>query len=85
MALTTMAKNRNSGLGRGLDAIFLDNAGEEPKSGVTMLRVSEIEPRPDQPRKILSPRRLRHLPIQLRRTEFFSRFLSVPERMAFIR
>lgn len=46
-----MAKNRNSGLGRGLDAIFLDNAGEEPKSGVTMLRVSEIEPRPDQPRK----------------------------------
>ena len=55
MALTTMAKNRNSGLGRGLDAIFLDNAGEEPKSGVTMLRVSEIEPRPDQPRKNFEP------------------------------
>ena len=48
-----MAKNRNSGLGRGLDAIFLDNAGEEPKSGVTMLRVSEIEPRPDQPLSLI--------------------------------
>lgn len=47
-----MAKNKNSGLGRGLDAIFLDNSSEEPGAGVTMLRISEIQPRADQPRKL---------------------------------
>ena len=42
----------NKGLGRGLDAIFLDNIGEEKTSGGTRtLRISEIEPRSDQPRK----------------------------------
>lgn len=46
-----MAKNKNTGLGRGLDAIFLDNTTEESGHGVTMLRLSDIEPRPDQPRK----------------------------------
>lgn len=46
-----MAKNKNTGLGRGLDAIFLDNATEESGKGVTMLRLADIEPRPDQPRK----------------------------------
>ena len=46
-----MAKNKNTGLGRGLDAIFLDNTTEESGRGVTMLRLSDIEPRPDQPRK----------------------------------
>ena len=42
-------KPKNTGLGRGLDAIFLDNTVES--SGVTMLRTSDIEPNPDQPRK----------------------------------
>lgn len=46
-----MAKNKNTGLGRGLDAIFLDNTTEESGRGVTMLRLSDIEPRPVQPRK----------------------------------
>ncbi len=46
-----MAKNKNTGLGRGLDAIFLDNTTEESGRGVTRLRLSDIEPRPDQPRK----------------------------------
>lgn len=46
-----MAKNKKTGLGRGLDAIFLDNTTEESGRGVTMLRLSDIEPRPDQPRK----------------------------------
>ena len=44
-----MAKNKNTGLGRGLDAIFLDNTTDESGRGVTMLRLSDIEPRPDQP------------------------------------
>ena len=45
-----MAKQKNTGLGRGLDAIFLDNSVEET-GGPRMLRVSEMEPNPDQPRK----------------------------------
>ncbi len=43
-----MAK-KNS-LGRGLDSLFLEN-DETEKSSVSMLRVSEIEPNPTQPRK----------------------------------
>lgn len=43
-----MAKKQ--ALGRGLDNIFGDNSTEE-KNGVTMLRISEVEPRADQPRK----------------------------------
>ena len=45
-----MAKAKNSGLGRGLDAIFLDNSVDESGS-VIMLRLSDIEPNPQQPRK----------------------------------
>lgn len=45
-----MPKSKNTGLGRGLDAIFADNSMEDGK-GVSMLRISEIEPNPDQPRK----------------------------------
>lgn len=43
-----MAKKQ--ALGRGLGNIFDDNVTEE-KSGVTTLRISEVEPRADQPRK----------------------------------
>ena len=45
-----MAGKMKTGLGRGLDSIFLDNAA--PTSGGTSLvRVSELQPRKDQPRK----------------------------------
>ena len=40
------------GLGRGLDSIFVDNAiEEETGSGVRTLRMAEIDPKADQPRK----------------------------------
>ena len=45
-----MAKNKNTGLGRGLEAIFLENSVDE-SSSVSMLRISDIEPNPDQPRR----------------------------------
>lgn len=45
-----MAKPKNTGLGRGLEAIFLDNTVDE-SGNVTMLRLSDIEPNPDQPRR----------------------------------
>ena len=44
-----MAKNK--GLGRGLDAIFSDNSIEQNSEAATKLRISDIEPRKDQPRK----------------------------------
>lgn len=47
-----MAKNK--GLGRGLDAIFLDNAvddGGEAKNGILSVSVSQIDPKIDQPRR----------------------------------
>ncbi len=47
-----MAKTKTSGLGRGLDSIFLENSIEENAGGgVTVMRLSEIEPNPTQPRK----------------------------------
>lgn len=47
-----MAKNK--GLGRGLDAIFLDNAIDddgEAKNGVLSVSISQIDPKIDQPRR----------------------------------
>ena len=47
-----MAKNK--GLGRGLDAIFLDNAVDdrgEAKNGVLSVSITRIDPKIDQPRR----------------------------------
>lgn len=41
---------RKGGLGKGLEALFAENAAEEPGRVVT-LRVADIEPNRDQPRK----------------------------------
>ena len=47
-----MAKPKKSGLGKGLDALFLDNAPEETEeSGSLTVRLSEIEPNRGQPRR----------------------------------
>lgn len=49
-----MPKKKNSGLGRGLDAIFLDNTLEEGVSSeneIRHLRISLVDPKSDQPRK----------------------------------
>ena len=53
-----MAKKK--GLGRGMDAIFLDNSPTESDKATT-LRVSEIEPRRSQPRKSFDPESLSEL------------------------
>ncbi len=59
-----MAK-KNSGLGRGLDAIFLDNTRtrEEEKinTGVNSLRISLVDPKTDQPRKYFDKEALEEL------------------------
>ena len=50
-----MAKKKNSGLGRGLDAIFLDNtldnSSESSENKISTLKLSLIDPKGDQPRK----------------------------------
>lgn len=42
---------KQSGLGRGLDSIFFDDADVETTTGVHTLRISELQPRAGQPRK----------------------------------
>ena len=47
-------KKKNAGLGRGLDAIFLSNAkmeDEKTEGKISSLRISQIDPRSEQPRK----------------------------------
>lgn len=50
-----MPVKKNSGLGRGLDAIFLDNTLEKEETskenGISQLKLSLIDPKSDQPRK----------------------------------
>ena len=59
-----MAK-KNSGLGRGLDAIFLENTIEEveehDENKITRLKISQVDPKSDQPRKYFDKEALEDL------------------------
>lgn len=59
-----MAK-KNSGLGRGLDAIFLDNSLAEEKNHseetISKLKISLVDPKRDQPRKYFDKEALEQL------------------------
>lgn len=47
-----MKLSRKKGLGRGLDAIFIDNEGaQNEEKNIATLAISSIEPKSDQPRK----------------------------------
>ncbi len=48
-------------LGRGLDSIFFDNSESESKSPNTTLRLADIRPRADQPRKTFDKEALEQL------------------------
>ncbi len=52
---------KKTGLGRGLDFIFDDNSIESDGSGVTSLRISSVEPKSDQPRKVFDNEALSQL------------------------
>ncbi len=64
-----MAK-KNSGLGRGLDAIFLDNApsedGASKENQITPIRISLVDPKSDQPRKYFDKEALEELAESIR-------------------
>ena len=59
-----MAK-KNSGLGRGLDAIFLENTIEQPEerdeNKIFKLKISQVDPKSDQPRKYFDKEALEDL------------------------
>ena len=46
-----MGTNKKGGLGKGLDALFLDNAVEDTQGSAVMLGINEITPNRAQPRK----------------------------------
>ncbi len=54
-----MAVKKKAGLGKGLDALFIDNSTEE--KGTTLLGINEIEPNRDQPRKSFDEDALKEL------------------------
>lgn len=51
---------KRGGLGKGLDALFLENESEDPEAALT-LKISEIEPNRSQPRKEFNEESLREL------------------------
>lgn len=65
-----MARKKNSGLGRGLDAIFLENADsadiKETSGGITPVRISLVDPKSDQPRKHFDKDALEELAASIR-------------------
>ncbi len=55
-----MAAKRN-GLGRGLESLFVDNSVEEITASTNKLKIMEIEPNHNQPRKIFDEKALAEL------------------------
>ena len=56
-----MAPKNKGGLGKGLDALMFDNSTQEENEGTLMLKLHEIEPNRDQPRKIFDDEALSEL------------------------
>jgi len=52
---------KKQGLGRGLKNIFEENLADEHSTGTVNLRISDVEPRKDQPRKIFTEEALADL------------------------
>ncbi len=60
-----MPKKKNSGLGRGLDAIFLENSLDDyqndKENRITNIKISLVDPKRDQPRKNFDKQALEEL------------------------
>lgn len=52
---------KKGGLGRGMDALFLDNSATENENSATMLSINEVEPNRNQPRKVFNEKALEEL------------------------
>lgn len=66
------------GLGKGLDALFYDNATEDGTSAPEQLRLSEIEPNREQPRKDFDPEALETLADSIRQNGLLQPLLVRP-------
>lgn len=56
-----MAKEKRPSLGKGYDAVWLDNEADTANEKTSTLRISQIEPRRDQPRKVFDGEALSQL------------------------
>ena len=61
-----MAVNRKKGLGRGLDAILADSGYQNEENGLRTLKIGELEPNRNQPRKDFSKEELDELADSIR-------------------
>lgn len=62
-----MPTKKKSGLGRGFDSLFLDNAADSaPDGGAVTLKLGEIEPDRGQPRKTFDPAAMAELENSIR-------------------
>ncbi len=52
---------KKGGLGRGMDALFLDNSATDGSNSTVTLGITEIEPNRDQPRKLFDEKALEEL------------------------
>lgn len=52
---------KRSGLGKGLDSLFLDNTAGENSSGAVKINIDDIEPNRNQPRKVFDEKALGEL------------------------
>ncbi len=70
---------KKTGLGRGLDALFLDNAIDDiGGNGPTTLKLNEIEPNKEQPRKTFDERALAELANSIERNGVLQPLLVRP-------
>lgn len=56
-----MAPKLKGGLGKGLDALWVDNLTEEEDKGSIMVKIYDVEPNADQPRKTFNEEALKEL------------------------
>lgn len=64
---------KRGGLGKGLDAIFAENTTESG-SGAVMLKISELEPNREQPRREFDEKSMAELAVPLVSMGFYSRY-----------
>ncbi len=57
---------KKSGLGKGIDALFSENILEDKNGGVNLVRLSDIEPNRNQPRKRFDKEKLDELAISIK-------------------
>lgn len=68
-----MAKNKKSGLGRGIEALFAENAVTEPSADETIqdIKLSLIHPNPYQPRRTFDQSALKELAASIEKSGVF--------------